>query len=143
MSRRRTTRPTCSASTTTWCRPSEQDSRAAKHRDSIYTRRGWTRSALVTSNRHQRENTVIDGLRLRTDTADPEEARTRLTCAYVPHRLTLGGRPWGVRGRRAEGGAVALGVNAMSFGSGTAWVDPVPFDDFVLVSQQISGRFGV
>jgi AraC-like DNA-binding protein len=31
----------------------------------------------------------------------------------------------------------------MSFGSGTAWVDPVTFDNFVLVSQQISGRFRV
>jgi AraC-like DNA-binding protein len=86
---------------------------------------------------------MIDGLRLRTDTADPDEARTQLTSAYVPHRLAVGGSLSAFRARHAEGGTAELGVNFMSFGSGTACVDPVAFDNFVLVSQQISGRFGV
>lgn len=84
---------------------------------------------------------MIESLRIRTDTSDPDEARTQLTSAYCPHRLTVGGSLSRFRARHAEGGATGLGVNATSFGSGTAWVDPLPFDEFVLVSQQISGRF--
>jgi AraC-like DNA-binding protein len=84
---------------------------------------------------------MIDGLRIRTDTTDPDEARTQLTSAYCPHRLTVGGSASAFRARHADGGTTALGVNSTSFGAATAWVNPLPFDDFVLVSQQISGRF--
>jgi AraC-like DNA-binding protein len=84
---------------------------------------------------------MIDGLRIRTDTSDPDEARTQLTSAYCPHRLTVSGNLSAFRARHAEGGTTGLGVNSMSFGAGTAWVNPTTFDDFVLVSQQISGRF--
>ncbi|OBH53628.1 AraC family transcriptional regulator [Mycobacterium sp. E2479] len=84
---------------------------------------------------------MIESLRIRTDTSDPDEARTQLTSAYCPHRLTVGGSLSRFRARHAEGGATGFGVNSTSFGSGTAWVDPLPFDEFVLVSQQISGRF--
>lgn len=84
---------------------------------------------------------MIDGLRIRTDTSDPDEARTRLTSAYCPHRLTVGGSLSAFRARHAEGGTPGLGVNSMSFGAGTTWVDPLTFGDFVLVSQQINGRF--
>ena len=86
---------------------------------------------------------MIDGLRIRTDTSDPDEARTQLTSAYCPHRLTVRGSSSAFRARHAQGGTTALSVNSMSFGSCTALVDPLTFDDFVLVSQQISGRFAV
>jgi AraC-like DNA-binding protein len=86
---------------------------------------------------------MIDGLRIRTDTTDPDEARTQLTAAYCPHRLTVRGNLSAFRARHAQGGAPGLGVNSVSFGSGRTLVDPLTFDDFVLVSQQISGRFAV
>jgi AraC-like DNA-binding protein len=86
---------------------------------------------------------MIDGLRLRTDTTDPDDARTQFTSAYCPHRLTVGGSLSAFRARHAEGGTPGLSVNQMSFGSGTTWLDPLTFDDFVLVSQQISGQFVV
>jgi len=85
---------------------------------------------------------MIDGLRIRTDTTDPDEAQTQLTAAYCPHRLTVG-RLSAFRARHAQGGTIGLSVNSVSFGSGSALVDPLTFDDFVLVSQQISGRFAV
>ena len=84
---------------------------------------------------------MIEGLRLRTDTSDPDEARTQLSSAYCPHSLTVGGSLSAFRARHAQGGANGLSVNAISFGSITARVDPLTFDDFVLVSQQIGGRF--
>lgn len=89
----------------------------------------------------KRENTMIEGLRLRTDTTDPELARRRMTADYCPHRLTLRGSSSGFRLRHAQGGAEGLRVQSLSYGSGTALVDPLMFDDFVLISQQISGRF--
>src|ERR1700742_4084607 len=84
---------------------------------------------------------MIEGLRLRTDTSDPDEARTQLSCAYCPHSLTVGGSLSAFRARPAQGGANVLSVNAISFGLITARFDPLTFDDFVLVSQQIGGRF--
>lgn len=86
---------------------------------------------------------MIDGLRIRTDTTDPDEARTQLTAAYCPHRLTVRGSSSAFRARHAQGGTPGLSVNSMSFGPGTTMMNPLTFDDFVLVSQQISGRFAV
>ncbi|OBI77894.1 AraC family transcriptional regulator [Mycobacterium asiaticum] len=86
---------------------------------------------------------MIDGLRIRTDTADPHEASSRLASVYCPHRLTVRGGPSGFRARHAEGAAAGLGVYSLSFGSGTTLLDSPPFDDFVLVSQQITGRLAV
>ena len=49
---------------------------------------------------------MIDGLRLRTDTTDPDDARTQFTSAYCPHRLTVGGSLSAFRARHAEGGTL-------------------------------------
>jgi AraC-like DNA-binding protein len=86
---------------------------------------------------------MIDGLRIRTDTSDPEDARIRIGSVYCPHRLTVSGSPSAFRARHAEGGVAALGVCSLSYGSGTTLMESSPFDDFVLVSQQISGRLAV
>ncbi|MDT5147095.1 MAG: hypothetical protein QOC58_1740, partial [Mycobacterium sp.] len=74
-------------------------------------------------------------------TTDPDEARIQLTSAYCPHRLTVAGSLSAFRARHAEGGTTGLSVNSTSFGAGTTCVDPLTFDDFILVSQQLSGRF--
>lgn len=86
---------------------------------------------------------MIDGLRIRTDTSDPEDARIRIGSAYCPHRLTVSGSLASFRARHAEGGTTGLGVSSLSYGSGTTLMESSTFDDFVLVSQQISGRFAV
>lgn len=86
---------------------------------------------------------MIDGLRIRTDTSDPHEASNRLASVYCPHRLTVRGGSPGFRARHAEGGAAGLGVYSLSFGSGITLLDSPPFDDFVLVSQQLTGRLVV
>lgn len=86
---------------------------------------------------------MIDGLRIRTDTSDPQEASSRLAGVYCPHRLTVRGGSSGFRARHAEGGVAGLGVYSLSFGSATTLLDSPPFEDFVLVSQQITGRLAV
>ncbi|OBJ85556.1 AraC family transcriptional regulator [Mycobacterium asiaticum] len=86
---------------------------------------------------------MIEGLRIRTDTSDPHEARSRLASVYCPHRLTVRGGSSAFRARHAEGGAAGLGVYSLSFGSGITLLESPPFDDFVLVSQQITGRLAV
>lgn len=86
---------------------------------------------------------MIEGLRIRTDTSDPHEARSRLASVYCPHRLAVRGSSSAFRARHAEGGAAGLGVYSLSFGSAITLMDSPPFDDFVLVSQQISGRLVV
>jgi AraC-like DNA-binding protein len=84
---------------------------------------------------------TLDGLRLRTDTSSPEVARARIGSVYCPHRLTVLGGVSGFRARHAEGGTSGLAVYSLSYGSGTTLLDSLTFDDFVLVSQQIRGRF--
>jgi AraC-like DNA-binding protein len=84
---------------------------------------------------------MIDGLRVRLDTADPEDARSQIASVYCPHRLTVLGSLKAFRARHAEGGTSGLGVYSLSYGSATTLLDSSTFDDFVLVSQQIGGRF--
>ncbi|OBA59407.1 hypothetical protein A5647_17250 [Mycobacterium sp. 1100029.7] len=84
---------------------------------------------------------MIDGLRIRTDTRDPEDARIRIGSAFCPHRLTVSGSGSTFRARHAEGGTAELGVSSLSYGLGTTLMESAAFDDFVLVSQQVSGRF--
>jgi AraC-like DNA-binding protein len=84
---------------------------------------------------------MIEGLRVRVDTRDPEEARTRIGSFYCPHRLTVAGSVSGFRARHAEGGTSGLGIYSLSYGSATTVLESLTFDDFVLVSHQISGRF--
>lgn len=83
---------------------------------------------------------MIDPLRTRIDTSDPDDARTRIASVYCPHRLTVKGSPSGFRARHAEGGSAGLGVYALTYGSATTLLESATFDDFVLVSYQISGR---
>ncbi|GBG36496.1 AraC family transcriptional regulator [Mycobacterium montefiorense] len=86
---------------------------------------------------------MLDGLRLRIDTSDPEDARAQIASVYCPHSLTVKGSLSAFRARHAEGGNRGLGVYSLSYGSGTTLMDSSTFDDFVLVSQQISGQFAV
>jgi AraC-like DNA-binding protein len=83
---------------------------------------------------------MIDSLRIRTDTSDLEDARNQIGSVYCPHRLTVFGSLSAFRARHAEGGTSGLGVYSLSYGSGTTLLESSNFDDFVLVSQQISGR---
>lgn len=84
---------------------------------------------------------MIDGLRVRTDTTDPDDARSQIAAVYCPHRLTVRGRVSAFRARHAEGGGSGLGVYSLSYGAATTVLESSTFDDFVLVSEQISGRF--
>lgn len=86
---------------------------------------------------------MIAGLRLRTDTSDPNEARMQMTPTYPLHRLTVDGEVAGFRARHAEGGTSDLGVYYLSYGASTTTVDPLKFCDFVQISQPIRGRLGV
>ncbi|WP_068175990.1 AraC family transcriptional regulator [Mycobacterium sp. UM_CSW] len=83
---------------------------------------------------------MIDVLRIRLDTSDPDHACTRMAALYCPHRLTLEGGKASFRARHAEGGTSGLGVYSLTYGAGTTVLDSFAFDDFVLVSQQVSGR---
>jgi AraC-like DNA-binding protein len=86
---------------------------------------------------------MIAGLRIRTDTSDPTEARIQLTPTYPAHRLTIDGEVSAFRARHAEGGTSDLGVYYLSYGPSTTTVDPLKFCDFVQISQPIRGRLGV
>ncbi|WP_163789807.1 AraC family transcriptional regulator [Mycobacterium stomatepiae] len=77
------------------------------------------------------------------DTSDPEDARAQIASVYCPHRLTVRGDLSAFRARHAEGGTSGLGIYSLSYGAATTLMDSLAFDDFVLVSQQISGRLGV
>jgi len=86
---------------------------------------------------------MVAGISVETDTCDPDEAVRKITPIYCPHRLTLGGGLMAFRARHAVGGTSELGVHYLSYGAGVTVLDPVPFDDFVLVSRPIRGRFAV
>ncbi|WP_326836310.1 AraC family transcriptional regulator [Amycolatopsis rhabdoformis] len=82
------------------------------------------------------------GVGIRIDTRDPDEARFRLADTYSPHILTVDDRS-GFRARHGTGGTAELGVHYLSYGTGTTLLDAVPFEDFVLVSRPVRGRFTV
>lgn len=77
------------------------------------------------------------------DTRDLDEARFRLSDVYCPHRLTLTRRGDGFTCRQTAWGDGPVRVFDLCYGGAEVRVDPVPFDDFVLVTRPIEGRFGV
>lgn len=77
------------------------------------------------------------------DTVDPDEAVARLSAVYCPHRLDLLGGSRGFRARHAGGGLPELQLYDVGYGACDVVVDPERFDDFVLVSQPLAGRFTV
>lgn len=81
--------------------------------------------------------------RLQVDTRDPDEARARLSDIYCPHELTLVGGSAGFTTRQAAGGVAGLGLFELTYGAGEVRVDPVPFDDFVLITRPVRGTFAV
>lgn len=83
---------------------------------------------------------MIDGLRILTDTPDPDYARARIGSVYCPHRLTVRGSVSAFRARHAGGGGGGLGIYSLSYGSATTSLESSTFEDFVLVSQQVRGR---
>ncbi|MEU8632535.1 AraC family transcriptional regulator [Amycolatopsis sp. NPDC048633] len=86
---------------------------------------------------------MATGVSVETDTRDPDEAVLQITPTYCPHRLTVGDGLTTFRARHSVGGTSELGVYYLSYGTGVTVLDPVPFDDFVLVSRPIRGRFAV
>lgn len=80
---------------------------------------------------------------VQVDTVDPDEAVARLSAVYCPHRLTLEGSSRGFRARQTGGGLPDLRLYEVTYGSGDVVVDPVPFDEFVLVTRPLAGRFTV
>ncbi|WP_063740125.1 AraC family transcriptional regulator [Amycolatopsis jejuensis] len=77
------------------------------------------------------------------DTADPDEAVARLSDVYCPHRLRLVGGGTGFRAHQTGGGLPELQLYDVGYGSCEVIVEPEPFDDFILVSRPLSGRFAV
>lgn len=86
---------------------------------------------------------ALTSMRLRVDTADPDDARDQLSKSYCPHALTpsVGDGPFRARQFEVNGGT--LDVYRLSFGQSSALVDPVPFEDFFLLSQPLSGIYSV
>lgn len=77
------------------------------------------------------------------NTADPDEACARLSDVYCPHRLTLHGGSAGFVCRQSARGFSELKLFDLVYGGRQVLVDPVPFDDFVLVTRPVRGRFAV
>lgn len=77
----------------------------------------------------------------RVRTTDLDEARRLVAESYCPHELTLRGRGAGFAARHVEAGVGALRLFGLDYGTGDVAVTPVPFDDFVLVSRPVEGRF--
>lgn len=81
----------------------------------------------------------------RITTSDLDEARQRLTDVYCPHRIAPG--PQSDTGeffcRQIGHGWAGLAAFDLQYGGSEIVVDPVPFDDFVLVTRPLRGRFAV
>ncbi|MFI5607861.1 AraC family transcriptional regulator [Amycolatopsis sp. NPDC051903] len=77
------------------------------------------------------------------DTRDPDEARSRLSDVYCPHRLDLVGGSRGFVCRQSSRGFAKVRLFDLVYGGAEVRVDPVPFDDFVLVTRPLRGRFAV
>ncbi|WIX77860.1 AraC family transcriptional regulator [Amycolatopsis carbonis] len=77
------------------------------------------------------------------DTRDPDEARSRLSDVYCPHRLDLVGGARGFVCRQSSRGFAKVRLFDLVYGGAEVRVDPVPFDDFVLVTRPLKGRFAV
>jgi AraC-like DNA-binding protein len=77
------------------------------------------------------------------NTVDPDEACARLSDVYCPHRLTLHGGSARFVCRQSARGFAQLKLFDLVYGGAQVRVDPVPFDDFVLVTRPLRGRFAV
>lgn len=81
--------------------------------------------------------------RVQLSTQDPEEAHQRLAEIYCPHTQTvLSGRE-GFRACQRTSGFPGLDLYELGYGDGEVHVEPVPFEDFVLVSRPVGGPFAV
>lgn len=76
-------------------------------------------------------------------TRDPDEARARLSDVYCPHRLTLVGGSEKFNARQSATGFPGLRLFDLVYGGDEVRVDPVPFDEFVLITRPLRGRFAV
>lgn len=76
-------------------------------------------------------------------TRDLDEATMRLTDVYCPHKLTLSGGTRGFECRQTAWGTGPMRVFDLLYGGNEVRVDPVPFDDFVLITRPLHGRFAV
>ncbi|GCB53562.1 AraC family transcriptional regulator [Streptomyces sp. NL15-2K] len=78
-------------------------------------------------------------------TSDLDEARQRLGDIYCPHRIAPGPRSDASEFfcRQTGHGWPGLAAFDLQYGGREVVVDPVPFDDFVLVTRPLRGRFGV
>lgn len=81
----------------------------------------------------------------RVSTTDLDEARQRLSDIYCPHRIAPG--PQSDAGeffcRQTGHGWAGLAAFDLQYGGSEVVVDSVPFDDFVLVTRPLRGRFAV
>ncbi|MFI5610091.1 AraC family transcriptional regulator [Amycolatopsis sp. NPDC051903] len=82
----------------------------------------------------------MEGMTVRLDTRDADQARARLISSYCPHRITPGGA--GFHARHAEAESTDLSVYDLSYGDDAVQVNPVPFQDFVLFSRPLAGSLG-
>ncbi|MEO6827666.1 MAG: AraC family transcriptional regulator [Microbacteriaceae bacterium] len=82
-------------------------------------------------------------LQLQVDTRDPDDACEQLGRSYCPHRIMQSNSRQHFRAQQHRGGTKDLQVFHLSYGVGTTQIEPVPFDDFVLISRPLSGRFSV
>jgi AraC-like DNA-binding protein len=81
--------------------------------------------------------------RPQVDTHDLDEARKRLSDIYCPHKLTMSGGGRGFECRQTAWGTGPMRIFDLLYGGSEVRVDPVPFDDFVLVTRPLRGRFAV
>jgi AraC-like DNA-binding protein len=85
----------------------------------------------------------MDGYSSPIATRDPDEAVALFSEVYCPHRLRLQRAPGDFFARQAGGGLRGLRLYELTYGDADVTVDPVPFDDFVLVTRPRRGRFVV
>lgn len=76
-------------------------------------------------------------------TSDLDEAQHRLGDIYCPHRITTSPGSDAFFCHQSGHGWAELSAFDLQYGGREVIVDPVPFDDFVLVTRPIRGRFAV
>lgn len=83
----------------------------------------------------------MEGMSVRLDTRDADQARDTLASSYCPHQISPGGA--GFHARHAEAESSDLSVYELSYGTDAVCVHPVPFQDFVLFSRPLTGSLGL
>ncbi|MET7992140.1 helix-turn-helix transcriptional regulator [Amycolatopsis sp. NPDC005232] len=74
------------------------------------------------------------------ETSEPDEAVDLLTGVYCPHRMLLGAGAPGFHMRQEERLVRGIRMMKLTYGDEDVGVEPVPFDDFVLVMRPLAGR---